>query len=131
MNIKKEILFRVKIVFAFLLLISLAITYSIFDLQFRQGEYWHSKSDNINFKFDNIKASRGNILSDDGSILATSLPFYKVAIDPSIASQKLLDENIDSLSFLLSPFFKDKTKNQYKNDIISARKNNRRHTKAC
>ena len=96
MNIKKEILFRVKIVFAFLLLISLAITYSIFDLQFRQGEYWHSKSENINFKFDNIKASRGNILSDDGSILATSLPFYKVAIDPSIASQKLLDENIDS-----------------------------------
>ena len=126
MNIKKEILFRVKIVFSFLLLISLAITYSIFDLQFRQGEYWHSKSENINFKFDNIKASRGNILSDDGSILATSLPFYKVAIDPSIASQKLLDENIDSLSFLLSSFFKDKTKNQYKNDIISARKNNRR-----
>ena len=127
MNIKKEILFRVKIVFAFLLLISLAITYSIFDLQFRQGEYWHSKSENINFKFDNIKASRGNILSDDGSILATSLPFYKVAIDPSIASQKLLNENIDSLSFLLSSFFKDKTKNQYKNDIISARKNNRRY----
>ena len=127
MNIKKEILFRVKIVFAFLLLISLAITYSIFDLQFRQGEYWHSKSENINFKFDNIKASRGNILSDDVSILATSLPFYKVAIDPSIASQKLLDENIDSLSFLLSSFFKDKTKNQYKNDIISARKNNRRY----
>ena len=54
MNIKKEILFRVKIVFSCLLLISLAITYSIFDLQFRQGEYWHSKSENINFKFDNI-----------------------------------------------------------------------------
>ena len=79
MNIKKEILFRVKIAFAFLLVISLSIVYSIFDLQFREGEYWKSKSENINFKFDNIKASRGNILSDDGSILATSLPFYKVA----------------------------------------------------
>ena len=82
MNIKKEILFRVKIAFAFLLVISLAIVYSIFNLQFGEGEYWQSKSENINFKFDNIKASRGNILSDDGSILATSLPFYKVALDP-------------------------------------------------
>ena len=110
MNIKKEILFRVKIAFAFLLVISLSIVYSIFDLQFREGEYWKSKSENINFKFDNIKASRGNILSDDGSILATSLPFYKVAIDPSIASEKLLNQNIDSLALLLSSFFKDKTK---------------------
>ena len=127
MNIKKEILFRVKIAFAFLLVISLSIVYSIFDLQFREGEYWKSKSENINFKFDNIKASRGNILSDDGSILATSLPFYKVAIDPSIASEKLLNQNIDSLALLLSSFFKDKTKIEYKNNILKARKNNRRY----
>ena len=127
MNIKKEILFRVKIAFAFLLMTSLAIVYSIFNLQFREGEYWQSKSENINFKFDNIKASRGNILSDDGSILATSLPFYKVAIDPSIATEKLLEENIDSLALLLSSFFQDKTKTQYKNNILSARKNNRRY----
>jgi len=127
MNIKKEILFRVKIAFAFILLVSLAITYSIFDLQFREGDFWQSKSENINFKFDKIKASRGNILSDDGSILATSLPFYKVAIDPSIVSQSLLDNNIDSLALLLSSFFKDKSKNQYKKNIVDARKNNRRY----
>ena len=127
MNIKKEILFRVKIAFAFIILVSLAITYSIFDLQFKEGDFWQSKSENINFKFDKIKASRGNILSDDGSILATSLPFYKVAIDPSIVSQPLLDNNIDSLALLLSSFFKDKTKNQYKKNIIDARKNNRRY----
>ena len=127
MNIKKEILFRVKIAFAFIILVSLAITYSIFDLQFKEGDFWQSKSENINFKFDKIKASRGNILSDDGSILATSLPFYKVAIDPSIVSQSLLDNNIDSLALLLSSFFKDKTKNQYKKNIIDARKNNRRY----
>jgi len=127
MNIKKEILFRVKISFAFLVIISLAIVYSIFDLQFRQGDHWNSKSENINFKFDNIKASRGNILADDGSILATSLPFYKVAIDPSIASSKLIEENIDSLALLLSIYFKDKSKDEYKNNILSARDNKRRY----
>ena len=126
MNIKKEILFRVRIVFAIIILISLAIIFSIFDLQYNQGEYWESKSENINFKYDKIKASRGNILSDDGSILATSLPFYKVAIDPSIPDKKILEDGIDSLSLLLSLFFSDKSKNEYKKIILTARENDRK-----
>jgi len=127
MNIKKEILFRVRIVFAIIILISLAIIFSIFDLQYNQGEYWESKSENINFKYDKIKASRGNILSDDGSILATSLPFYKVAIDPSIPDKKILEDGIDSLSLLLSLFFSDKSKNEYKKIILTARENDRKY----
>ena len=127
MNIKKEILLRVKIAFVMVIIISLGIVYSIFDLQFSEGDYWKSKSENINFKYDKIKASRGNILSDDGSILATSLPFYKVAFDPSIPNNILLENDLDSLALLLSYFFKDKSKNEYKNNILSARKNKRRY----
>lgn len=127
MNIKKEILLRVRIVFFIIILISLAIIYSIFNLQFNQGEYWQSKSTNINFKYDKIKASRGNILSDDGSILATSLPFYKVALDPSIASNENFKNNIDSLSYLLSSFFKDNSSSYYRNMISKARKDKRRY----
>ena len=127
MNIKKEILLRVKVAFVVVIIISLGIVYSIFDLQFTEGEYWKSKSENINFKYEKIKASRGNILSDDGSILATSLPFYNVALDPSIPNKLLLDNDLDSLAFLLSSFFKDKSKNDYKNNILNARKNNRRY----
>ena len=127
MNIKKEILLRVRIVFFIIILISLSIIYSIFNLQFNQGEYWQSKSVNINFKYDKIKASRGNILSDDGSILATSLPFYKVALDPSIVSNENFENNIDSLSFLLSSFFKDNSSSYYRNMISKARKDKRRY----
>ncbi len=127
MNIKKEILLRVKIAFMIVIIISLGIVYSIFDLQFSEGDYWKSKSENINFKYDKIKASRGNILSDDGSILATSLPFYKVAFDPSIPNKVLLEKDLDSLSLLLSSFFNDKSKNEYKNNILNARKNKRRY----
>lgn len=127
MNIKKEILLRVRIVFFIIILISLSIIYSIFNLQFNQGEYWQSKSVNINFKYDKIKASRGNILSDDGSILATSLPFYKVALDPSIASNENFKNNIDSLSYLLSSFFKDNSSSYYRNMISKARKDKRRY----
>ena len=67
---------------------------------------------NINFKYDIIQASRGNILSDDGSILATSLPFYKVALDPSIPDDEMFDFGIDSLSYNLSLFFKDRFSNK-------------------
>ncbi|MFL3001520.1 MAG: penicillin-binding protein [Cytophagales bacterium] len=127
MNIKKEILLRVKVAFVVVIIISLGIVYSIFDLQFTEGEFWQSKSENINFKYEKIKASRGNILSDDGSILATSLPFYKVALDPSIPNKSLLENDLDSLALLLSSFFKDKSKSDYRNNILNARKNNRRY----
>ena len=127
MNIKKEILLRVRFAFVIILLVSTGIIYSIFDLQFNQSERWEKKSENINFKYDIIQASRGNILSDDGSILATSLPFYKVALDPSIPDDEMFDFGIDSLSYNLSLFFKDRSMNQYKKLIIEARDSGRRY----
>ena len=102
---------RVRFAFIFILLVSLGIIYSIFDLQFNESDKWGKKSENINFKYDLIQASRGNILSDDGSILATSLPFYKLALDPSIPEEEIFDFGIDSLSYNLSLFFQDKSMN--------------------
>ena len=75
-----------------------------------------------------LKLVEENILSDDCSILATSLPFYKVALDPSIASQNLLDENLDSSSIFTFPLFlKIKPQVSIKNNILTARKNKRRY----
>ena len=127
MNIKKEILVRVRVVFLLITLVCLAITYSIFNLQFNQGDYWTSKSKKNNLQRLKIKASRGNILSDDGSILATSLPFYKVAFDPSVPEKKLFSKKIDSLSYLLSGFFRDKSKESYKRMILSVKENGNRY----
>ena len=83
MNIKKEILLRVRFAFVIILLVSTGIIYSIFDLQFNQSERWEKKSENINFKYDIIQASRGNILSDDGSILATSFFAFSIIVSYS------------------------------------------------
>jgi len=69
MNIKKEILFRVRIAFIIIAIVGIAIIYSIIDLQFNQGKYWESKSKDINLSYLKIKASRGNILSDDGILI--------------------------------------------------------------
>ena len=50
MNIKKEILVRVRAIFVLITLVCIAITYSIFNLQFNQGDYWTSKSKKNNPK---------------------------------------------------------------------------------
>ncbi|MFT6036914.1 MAG: cell division protein FtsI (penicillin-binding protein 3), partial [Marivirga sp.] len=79
MNIKKSILLRVRIAFLFVLLFSAAIVYQIVNIQWINGDKWKKMADEINLSYQEVKATRGNIYSDNGSLLATSLPFYRVA----------------------------------------------------
>src|SRR5690606_30156611 len=65
--------------------------------------------------------TRGNIYSSDGSLLATSLPFYRVVMDPSIATNELYKTGIDSLANKLAAFYKDKSSSAYKRMINDAR----------
>ncbi len=121
MNIKKSILLRVRVVFLAFLIFGIAVLYRIVHLQFIEGERWKTMADEIGLQYRNIKATRGNIYSDNGSLLLTSLPFYRLAFDPTVASDDLFKSNIDSLSLLLSRFFKDKRPSDYKRLIESAR----------
>ncbi|PGH37338.1 MAG: cell division protein, partial [Candidatus Nephrothrix sp. EaCA] len=73
------------------------------------------------FDYKKVKATRGNILSDNGSLLATSLPFYKVAIDPTLAKEEVFKKGIDSLSYLLARFYGDKSALDYKRMLKDAR----------
>ena len=78
-------------------------------------------SEEINFDFKKVKATRGNIYSDNGSLLATSLPFYKIAIDPTLAKEETFKSGIDSLSMLLSRYYKDRSAREYKQLLKDAR----------
>ena len=122
MSIKRNILLRVKLAFAFMALMSGFIVFRMGKIQYFEGDKWINLSKKTNVEVKNIKATRGNIYADDGSLLATSLPFYQLAFDPSIPTQKLYNEKLDSLCFLLSKYFKDFTMTQYKRKIDHARK---------
>lgn len=98
-----------------------AIFYRITQIQFVEGEEWRKMSDIINLQYKEVTATRGNIYSGDGSLLATSLPFYRVVIDPSIAQNEVFKSGIDSLSNLLAAFYKDKSSSAYKRMINDAR----------
>ncbi len=127
MSIKRAILLRVRIAFLLVFLFAVAVLFRIFYLQFPEGEKWASIAESMGLQVMKVKATRGNIYSDDGSLLATSLPFYRIAMDPTLASSEMYKKHIDSLSLLLSRFYKDQSASAYKRKIDQARKERRRY----
>lgn len=127
MNIKQSILLRVRIAFLFVLLFAVAVVVKIGYIQFVEGEKWAALGESISFDYKVVKATRGNIYSDNGSLLATSLPFYKVAFDASIPKKEIFDRGVDSLAYNLSRFFGDKSKSDYKRMLLDARESGRHY----
>jgi len=120
-NIKKSILVRVRVAFLCVMVFAISVAAKISHIQFVDGAKWEKMSEEINFDFKKVKATRGNIYSDNGSLLATSLPFYKVAIDPTLAKSEIFKSGIDSLSMMLARYYKDKSASEYKQLLKDAR----------
>ncbi|SNS03034.1 cell division protein FtsI (penicillin-binding protein 3) [Belliella buryatensis] len=127
MNIKQSIVLRVRVAFIVVTLFAGLIFYRVTHLQFVEGEKWQAKSESLNFQYRQVSATRGNIYAADGSLLSTSLPFYRVVIDPAVAKQEVFDKGIDSLSYLLSSFYRDKSADAYKRSIKDARVSGKRY----
>jgi len=124
-NVKKSILVRVRLVFLLGVFFAFAIAYRIIHIQYVDGDEWRAKSNSFTKK--EIKATRGNIYSDDGSLLATSLPLYRLGFDPSVSRKdkklaEIFQNGLDSLSMLLAQRFGTHTQQEYKNMLIDAHK---------
>jgi cell division protein FtsI (penicillin-binding protein 3) len=115
------------VVFILIALCSAAIPFRVAKLQLADGDVWREKAQTINFQYREVPATRGNIYAADGSLLATSLPFYRVAIDPTIAKSDTYKAGIDSLAKMLSAYYKDKSASAYKRMINDARLDNKRY----
>ena len=127
MKVKTDILFRVRITCLAVALFTIAAFYRLVVIQYFESEKCRGLGQTNGLKVMKINATRGNIYADDGSLLATSLPFYKVAFDPGLATQDLFDSGIDSLSYLLSQYFKNLSSREYKYKITEQRKIGRRY----
>ncbi|MBY0427440.1 MAG: cell division protein, partial [Cytophagales bacterium] len=126
MNIRQQIVLRVRLAFLLVLLFSIAIVWKISNIQFVQGDKWIKMAEEINLQYMKVPATRGNIFSNNGSLLATSLPFFKVAFDPGVVERDVFRNGIDSLSWLLSRFYKDRSAAEYKRKILDARSDGKR-----
>lgn len=126
---KKSILTRTYLVYVFMCLFAIGILYRICVIQFAEGELWRSKAEAFTTKVEDMEAVRGNIFDANGALLATSLPYYEVAVDinaPSI-TDKIYDEGKDSLALMLSQLFGDKSKGEYLRILGKARKEKDRY----
>ena len=79
----------------------------MFVIQFKEGEHWKAKAEALTTDLKTIEAVRGNIFDENGNLLATSLPYYEVAIDidAQSISKKLFENKIDSLSDMIANLF--------------------------
>ena len=82
-------------------------------------------SDSLHQKFQAVDATRGTIYSEDGQMLSISIPTFDIYIDFNAdglreKKGKRFKENIDSFAFSLANYFKDKTPEQYINELQSA-----------
>lgn len=93
----------------FFVLIAVSIVVKIIYIQ----EIKDVNSDTNSPKFFQVQAPRGNIFSDDGSLLAISMPLYKVHLDMSVIKEEIFNENVDELAQRLSSLFSDKTSEDY------------------
>ncbi len=129
MENRKDILWRVYLVYAFMFLFALAIFGRIAYIQFVQGDMWKEKAKKLSLRYFNIEATRGNIYDENGEFLATSVPIFEIRMD--VASPQIKDStfegNVDSLAICLSNYFKDRTRREYKSIMVKARREKNRY----
>ncbi len=102
------------------LIIVVAIVVKLTNIQWVEGDYYRKLAKERSVKNFVIPANKGNIYSSDGSLLATSIPNYKIRFDALAPTDANFNSNIndlaDSLSGLLS-----KPSNELRTNLTRAR----------
>jgi len=129
MTPRKEILWRVKLVYLLLLAFGLIIFFRIVFLYFFFDDEKIKAAQEIVTKMDIIEPVRGDICAYDGKVLATSVPYYEVGIDLNCdgISDKIFNSKKDSLAHSLSQLFPEKSKEDFINELNKYRDNGSRY----
>lgn len=129
MDARKDILWRVYLMYFLLTVFGISIIVKVITIQFVEGDQWRSKAEQLTTAYLNIEASRGNIYASDESMLATSVPIYEVRMDlvADALTNEIFRKNIGALADSLSALFKDKKALEYKRELIGARHRGERY----
>ncbi len=130
MSLKKDILWRVAVIYFCIVLMAVFIIGRVVYLQVFQSELYKEKSDKLILRNMSVEANRGDIRATDGGmLLATSVPYYEIRVDflSDGLNDQIINNNIDKLAICLADLFKDRTPLQYKLDLLRARRNGNRY----
>ncbi|ADB40716.1 penicillin-binding protein [Spirosoma linguale] len=131
MNIKQDIIQRANHVFYVVIFLAVCVVFRLVSVQYfkkdLKGRFWRERVAATLIQRDTIRAMRGNIYAHDGYLLATSLPSYVVGLDPTMAKPDYFNKKVDSLGLLLSQLYGDRSRQDYTDMIVDARKRKRRY----
>ncbi|TFZ68170.1 PASTA domain-containing protein [Hymenobacter sp. UV11] len=119
-SVKKSIVTRVRLAFLGVALFSCAVAWKISRIQYQEGAKWRALEQERRISYQPVPATRGNIYSDNESIMATSLPFYRVAWDPGVVDDATFAQHVDSLAWHLAHFFQDRSVPEYRRKLMEA-----------
>ena len=124
MEVKKDILWRVYLIYFIICLFGVAIISRVLYIQFSEGPELRAQAESLSTRFFDIEAVRGNIYDANGSLLATSLPYFETGMDVNTdaITDELFADKVDSLALCLSNLFKDKSAKQYRKMLRDARR---------
>jgi len=129
MEARKGTLLRTYLLYASMCILGIVIIARVITIQYLQGSKWKVAAANMTTSYYTIEAMRGNIYAADGNLLATSLPYYNIAMDVNTDYQtdELFNSKIDSLSRCFAQLFKDKSADEYYRALKSARSSGQRY----
>ena len=119
-SVKQSIVTRVRLAFLGVAVFSGMIFWKATRIQFQEGAKWRALEQERHISYQPVPATRGNIYSDNESIMATSLPFYRVAWDPGVVEPEIFRAGVDSLAWHLSRFFGDRSVQEYRRRLTNA-----------
>jgi len=118
---RNELLLRMYVVMLVFLLFSVAIIWRACKVSVVEGDKWKEKIGKY-VKWKDVESERGNIFSADGSLLATSVQFFEIRIDPAAASDVDFRKHVDSLSIYLEKYADtDRNRFEWKLHLIGKR----------
>ncbi|HYG16313.1 MAG TPA: cell division protein, partial [Bacteroidia bacterium] len=129
MNVRRDILWRVYLAFLLTCIFGVLVIVRAVRIQVSEGPELRQLAEELSTSYQTIEATRGNIYADDGSLLATSVPVYDIRMDMVAdgITKEVWNNSVDSLAWLLSTTFKDKSKNEYLQILKQARSEKKRY----
>ena len=122
----KNISYRIYL-FAFAIFImAAAIVIKLTNIQWVEGDHLRKLANERSVREFVITANKGNIYSSDGSLLATSIPNYKIRFDAVAPTPENFNKNLDNLADSLSVLL-GRSSNHYKTELTRARNNKNRY----
>lgn len=128
-NVKKDVLWRVYLVYFIVMVTGIAILARILFIQNVEGKELEEKAISQSIRNFEIKAARGNIYSEDHSLLATSVPEFDLFWDAVVVHEDTFRKNIDQLATDFHQLFPSESKASFEQRMRNAFKNQLRYYK--